>query len=818
MTFATDTAVVQALQRALTHFESGRIAEAKDLCRQILCRHVDHAEALHLLGIMTSADGDLPSGIELIRRCLVARPDWAEARSNLANALRSAGCLDESIAASRTALKLMPDNWVAHNNLGVALCDRGSIDEAITAYRLAIQLNPGYAEAHSNLANALRQAGNFDDAVAACGAALKINPHLAEAHRNLGDILKDQNRLDEALAAYRSALQINPGDPDAMNNLGICFADKGEHDAAIAVFGRAIQLSPEFSEAHNNLGNALKNKGQVEDAVSAYARAIRLNPKFAEARNNLGVALHDLGKFDDSHASFMEALILNPKYAEALSNLGNLLLERGQLDEAVRVFTRAIELRPELAEAHTNLGNALKAGGQLEDAIKAYEQAVLLQPDNSRFQSNLVYASLFHPEFSTQAIRRQLEDWNHRHGRHAATEGTRHKNDPTPDRPLRIGYISPNFRDHVIGRNVLPLLREHDRTRFEIVCYARLNRRDEFTPVFESVSDEWRDITGMSDDRVAQLIMEDRIDILIDLAMHLSDNALPILALKPAPIQIAFAAYPGSTGLDAMNYRLTDPQLDTPGKTDGDYSERSIYLAETFWCYESPEAPPITELAAISNGYITFGCLCEFCKINPPLMALWANVLNQTPNSRLLLLAPAGDSRQRVLECFLKFDIGMERLIFVARQPRLEYLRTYNLIDIGLDTLPYNGHTTSLDAAWMGVPVVSCIGQTVAGRAGWSQLSNLGLPELAARSQEEFVAIATNLAADLPKLSQLRETLRRRMQRSPLMDAPRFSRNVEDAYRLAWRRWCADQQPAPQPNRVVVKVGPIAHRKPAKAA
>jgi predicted O-linked N-acetylglucosamine transferase (SPINDLY family) len=699
------------MRLAMSHFESGGSGDAEKLCRRILSQCPQHAEALHLLGILSAQAGDIDGGVELIRRCLIVRPDWSEAHCNLANALRGARRLDESIAAARRAVELSPLNAMAHYNAGVALHEKGMIDEAIAELRCALHLNPQYAQ--------------------------------------------------------------------AMNDLGVCFVSQGKHEAAIALYLAAVRVAPEFSEAHNNLG----------------------------------VALLDCGRLDESIDSFIAALKIHPDYVEALNNLGNLLVERGQLDDAVRILSRAIRLNPELAEVHNNLGNALKSSGRLDEALSAYQQAVEFSPENSRFHSNLVYAELFHPDYGEREIRRGLIDWNTRHGNRLTSPVQGHLNVPLPDRRLRIGYISPDFRDHVIGRNVLPLLREHDHEQFEIFCYARLNRRDQATQCFERHCDNWRDITGLSDERVARMISDDRIDILIDLAMHLSDNVLPILARRPAPIQIAFAAYPGSTGLHAIDYRMSDPYLDSPGKAESNYAEKTIGLPETFWCYDPRAIPgPVDEtlrvspLPALTTGQITFGCLCEFCKINPKLLGLWAGALKRVAGSRLLMLAPPGESRQRILENFGTFGIGAERFMFVARQPRLDYLRTYDLIDICLDTLPYNGHTTSLDAMWMGVPVVTRVGDTVAGRAGWSQLNNLGLTELAARTDDQFINIAANLATDLPKLADLRADLRQRMELSPLMDARRFARNIENAYRGVWREWCARQDLAQRPERVEVYV------------
>jgi predicted O-linked N-acetylglucosamine transferase (SPINDLY family) len=819
-----EISTAQKLQQAMALYQAGGFDGSVALCRDLLKIDPHQADALHLLGILLAQRGELDQGIQLLQRAVELCPASGEARSNLANALRSAGRAAEAAEAARRAVQFAPRNAIAYNNLGAALGDMGLTGEAIAAHTRAAELNPDYAEAFTNLAGALLQAGLPTEALTAANRALELEDtrrvgvpahhlHVAQAHRHRGDALKALGRLEEATAAYRELIEIDRGDVDAMNRLGLCFLERAELDAAIDIFRRAAHLAPDIAEIHNNLGNALKHKGRGQEAAAAYRRAININPRFAEAHNNLGVALHDLSQLPAAHESFLAAIRLRPDYADALANFGNLLAERGQLDDAISVLRHAIKFRPDLADAHSNLANALKATGRLDEALAAYETAANLQPARSHLHSNLVYASLFHPAYTQDAIAQNLREFNRRHGR--TGHQIEHGNDPAPNRPLRIGYISPNFRDHVIGRNLLPLLWNHDHSRFEIFCYARLNRRDELTPQFESACDQWRDITGMSDAAVARQIADDKIDILVDLAMHLSDNVLPILALKPAPVQITFAAYPGSTGLDAIDFRLSDPFLDSE-ESAAKYSEKTLLLPKSFWCYWSPEEEEVGELPALAAGGVTFGCLNEFCKINTPTLELWAGVMRKVNASRLLLLAPEGEPRRCVLETLEAAGIAATRVTFVARQTRRDYLRLYHLIDIGLDTLPYNGHTTSMDSMWMGVPVVTRLGHTVVGRAGWSQLSNLGLTELAAHTDEQFIEIASNLARDVPRLQALRGGLRQGMQRSPLMDAPGFARGVEAAYRIAWNRWRLENQPD-QP-RVEVQIGDFARNRAAKAA
>jgi predicted O-linked N-acetylglucosamine transferase (SPINDLY family) len=295
----------------------------------------------------------------------------------------------------------------------------------------------------------------------------------------------------------------------------------------------------------------------------------------------------------------------------------------------------------------------------------------------------------------------------------------------------------------------------------------------------------------MTDEAVEQRIREDRVDVLVDLTLHMAQNRLLVFARKPAPVQVTFAGYPGTTGLSAIDYRLTDPYLDPPDFDDHCYAEESLRLADTFWCYDPPSGEPaVNPLPALEKGYVTFGCLNNFCKINPVVLKLWAQVLKAVERSQIMVLAAEGSHRRQTLDLLGREGIASDRVTFVARQSGRKYLELYHRIDMGLDTFPYNGHTTSLDSFWMGVPVVSLAGQTAVGRGGLSILSNLGLTELAAHDCERYIGIAVDLANNRPRLAELRATLRQRLQDSPLMDAPRFARNVEAAYRAMWQRWC----------------------------
>jgi predicted O-linked N-acetylglucosamine transferase (SPINDLY family) len=748
----------EALAIAIQHHQAGRLQAAEQIYRQILAVEPNHADAWHLLGMINGQAGNHQLAVEYIYRALAVKPDWAEAYYSLGVALNDQGKPDEAIACYRRVLELKPDYAEAHNNLGVAFKEQGKLDEAVACYRRALELKPDFAEIYNNLGVAFKEQGKLDKAVACYRRALELNSRYAEPHNNLGAAFKDQGKLDEAVACYRRALELRPDYAEAYNNLGAAFKDQGKLDGAVACYRRALELRPDYAEAHRNLGVVLRDQGKLDEAVACYHRALELKPDYAEAHGNLGVALRD----------------------------------QGRLDEAIACYRHALELKPNLVDAHNNLGNALKDQGKLDEAIACYRRTLELKPDYAYAHSNLVYSQVFCPGYDTQTLYEETRRWNRQHAEPLAKLIEPHGNDRSLHRRLRIGYVSPDFRDHAESFFTVPLLSAHDHQDFEIFCYADVICPDEITARLRGYADAWRDITGLTDEQVAQRVRQDKIDVLVDLTMHMARNRLLVFARKPAPVQVCWLAYQGTTGLSAMDYRLTDAYIDPPGLYDGCYSEESVRLPDAFWCYDPLAGEPaVGALPALDKSHVTFGCLNNFCKVNDSVLRLWARVLRAVDRSRLMLLAAEGSPRRHTLDLLEQEGVPPDRVTFVGRVPRPRYMELYHGIDIGLDTFPYTGQTTSLDAFWLGVPVITLVGQTPAARAGLSLLNNLGLPELIAETPEQYVRIAVELAQDLSRLSELRATLRNRLRNSPLMDAPRFARNVEAAYRNMWQRWCA---------------------------
>jgi protein O-GlcNAc transferase len=672
----------------------------------------------------------------------------------------------------------------------------GRLREAEQLYRQVLGQQPEHVDAMHLLGVIAHQAGHNDTAADLIRRAIALRPNFPEACSNLGIALKDKGQLDESIAAFRQAIADRPDYTEAHYNLGIALKDKGQLDEAITAFRRAIALRPNYAEAHNDLGIALKDKGQVDEAIATLRRAIALRPNYAEANNNLGSALRDGGQFDKAIAAYHEAIALDPKFPEAHYNLGIALRDEGQFDKAIAAYQRAIALNPNFPEAHNDLGNALKDKGQLDEAIAAYRRAIALDPDNASIDSNLVYTFHLHPAYDTQAIVEEHRRWNRQHAQPLRKFIRPHNNNGDLDRRLRIGYVSADFRNHSVSWFLLALFRQHDHGGFEIICYSDVSNCDGVTDRLRTCADGWRNIVGWSDERVADKVRDDKIDILVDLAGHTAGNRLRVFARKPAPVQASYLGYPGTTGLSEMEYRFTDSLADPPGKTESLHTEKLWRLPVCNWCFSEPDdGPPVGPLPAEIGGSICFGTFNNFAKASPAIMELWAAILNAMPSSRLIIKSRGlGEQsvRERINRYFALRGVQVDRLEIRGHEPNIaSHLGAYNQMDIALDTFPYHGTTTTCEALWMGVPVISLVGQTHVSRVGVSLLSCVGLKELIAQSAEEYVSIAVGLAKDLPRLAELRRTLRSRMHASPLMDAPRFARDIETAYRQMWRNWCA---------------------------
>ena len=598
-------------------------------------------------------------------------------------------------------------------------------------------------------------------------------------------------RLAAAEAAYLEVVGLDPNYSDALHMLGLLAVGHGQPERAVELIRRAIVHRPDNPEAYFNLGVALDATGDAARAREAWAAAVRQRPTYVDALRRLGDSYQKAARWDDAIAALKRAVELDPRDAAARALLGATLRERGRPDEAISTLTAAIGIDPGNADAHANLAIAFGDVGRLADALAAARAAVRLGPTDAHVHSNLCYALHYHPDVSPTTIRDEHSAWRRRHADPLLGAIAPHPNDCEPGRPLRVGYVSSDLVLHPVARLLLPVLRAHDRSRFSVHLYSTGSRRDAFTDRVKAAGDGWHDCSTLSDEAVAGQVRADRIDILVDLSLHSAHNRLRVFARKPAPVQVSWLGYPSTTGLTTIDHRFGDAVLDPPGEADDLYTERTVRLP-TYWCYAVPDgAPAVADPPSAKRGHVTFGSLNNFLKVNDPLIALWATLLKRVPEAKLLLHSKPGGHWKTTHDKFAAAGVDPRRVSFVGFLPYEHYFRQYHNIDVALDTMPYGGGITTCDALYMGVPVVTRLGATAVGRVGASMLTAVGLDELVAANDGGYVEIAAGLAADRPRLADLRRTLRGRMATSPLMDAAGFTTAVEAAYRRMWDEHCA---------------------------
>jgi predicted O-linked N-acetylglucosamine transferase (SPINDLY family) len=631
--------------------------------------------------------------------------------------------------------------------------------------------------------------GRLAEAEALYRQILDVEPTCGDATANLGVIALRVNRPSHAAELFRRAMAIQANVPEYHHGYGVALTQLNELTAAEAQFRRAVTLQPDFIDAWRHLGHVLRLQHRLEEALRTLEHVMAAHPDDVPAMDEMAMTLNRMQRFADALTCIERAIQIRPDMAVLHKNRGNALLGLDRVNDAADAFEQAIRLCDSDAVFHNNFGYCMLEIGNVPQAIASFRRAVELAPGVASYRLNLLYTMQFDPAVDLQTLAGEQRQFDALYAAPLRRQILPHTNDRDPNRRLRIGYVSPDFRRHPVGFFIRPLLEHHDRSAFEIHCYSNVQKPDELTAACRAAADGWVDIAAMNDQQVAQKIRADGIDILIDLALG-GGGRLLVFALKPAPVQVAYLGYPGTTGLGTMDYRLTDAYLHPPGALTSWYSERSVRLAHSYWCYApEPPAPAVAPLPAASAGHVTFGSLNAFRKISDDALDAWARILKHVPDARLILHAMEGWPREHATEVFKRHEVEADRVEFVGRVARGDYFRTYDRIDIALDAFPYTGGTTTCDALWMGVPVVSLGGDRAVFRGGVSVLWNAGLPELLASSADEYMAIATSLAANLPALSAMREGLRQRLLNSPLMDAPGFASDFEAALRNMWRQW-----------------------------
>ena len=649
---------------------------------------------------------------------------------------------------AETLIKAAPKNGDALNLLAVIALDESRSADAEKYARSAVAVASANAIYLNTLGNALLSQGRSDEATDALTRAHRAAPTQADILFNLANAQRQAGRLEDAMESYRQVAGLRPGHIGAYNNLALMMKALGDPESAATVLIEAIAHAPQAGELRFNLGNAFQAAGRAGAAEGAYRKAIELMPNHAEAHANLGVVLTELGAKADAEAAFRTAISLNPNLASAYVGLAD-LADDGTMDAV------------------------------------AHRRAVLaLKPDLAAIRSSLLMCLHYTPEPTRAELFEEHRAFGAIHGRSKNAFNPDH--DLSPDKKLRIGVVSGDFRFHAMLFFALPVFEARDRNTFTLHCYATNAKTDEHTLAFRKAADAWRDVRALSPEDLAALIVRDQIDILIDLSGHAPHNRLPTFAAKPAPLQIAWGDYVDTRGLAAIDVLLGD-NTHTPPADDRYYVERVVRFAPDYICYRPPVyAPPVASSPSIKNGYVTFGTFSEITKIGPASVKLWARVLNSMPTAKFLLnnyLLADGARQGRIVSLFMDEGIASDRLIFHTGGPHAVFLARYSEVDIILDTTPYSGGLTTCEALLMGVPVLTIPGDRFCGRHAAAHLINGGFADGVAQSEEDLIEKARALSQALPSRSQLRA----HFLVSTVCDVTRFSTAFYGALRAEWR-------------------------------
>ncbi len=708
-----------------------------------------------------------------------------------------AGRFDEAERLYRIlAARSSPEPDALHN-LGLILRRRGDKAAAAALIRQALSLRPDMAEAHNSLGNLHSDARTFPAAAESYAAAIALKPDYAEAHFNLAGALIALERPEAAVASLETALRLKPDFARAHQRLGEIASAGGRFEDAVAVFAAAARFDPGLAAAHDARGVVLQRLGRLLEAEAAHRRAIALTPDLAEPHTNLGTALQRLGRPEEAAQSYEEALRHAPDHVAALTNLGAVLQRLGRFAPAVERLERALTLAPDAADAWVNLGLAHQRLGHIATAEECFRRAMAIRPADAHAHSNLIFLLDFDPARNAAAQQAERRRWAARHAA-GLIPAVGHDNAPEPERRLRVGYLSADFRAHSAAFAFAAVLLNHDQGAVESVCYSGALREDEWSARFRAKARLWRPVEGMSDEALAERIRGDRIDILVDLSGHSAGNRLPVLARKPAPLQLTAWGHANGTGLPAVDYLLADRVL-VPPEEASLFAERIHYLPSAFALTAPDDLPPLTPLPAIRGGTITFGCLNRLAKLTAASVEIFAAVLDRVAGARLVLKAREFEDAAARLEVTARFaacGIAADRLRLLGASDHRNHLAAYGEVDIALDPLPHGGGISVMEALWMGVPTVALPGLAPSHRMAASILTAAGLEEFIARNSEDYLAIAAAWADRVGALAELRAGLRARLGARPLGNGPLYARLVEAAYRAMWREWCAGHNAA----------------------
>jgi len=681
-------------------------------------------------------------------------------------------------------------------NQALRLHQAGRIADAQAVCREILQHAPRHFDALHLLGVMEYQCGRCEEADRLLRQALAVEPRAAAACSNHGIVLHELKRYDEALARYDRAIALKPDYAEALSNRAMTLTELERFPEAVASCDKSLALKADYPEAHSNRGNALCHMRRFDEALASCEKAIALRPNYADALSNHGNALTELGRFDEALASYDAALALKHGLAAAWVGRGNVFLNLNRYGEAFAAFQKALAIRPDSLKALAQLAHYYERHGRMEEAIACYDRVLAVKPDFPEVISNKVFALDLVPEAGFSEHQEARREWWRRVGaKIAAKAAARHDNNRDPARRLVVGYVSSDFRRHSAATTFWPVIENHAKAQYEVVCYSCSVVRDDVTKDFQRAADRWVDAAQLTDDELAARVRADKVDILVDLSGHSGGNRLGTFARKPAPVQVTAWGHGTGTGLPTIDYLFSDP-VTIPEAVRPLYAEKIYDLP----CVIMSALPPI-ELArggppVLANGYVTFGVFNRITKISDQAVAIWARVLREAPGARLLMKDGAYDEaplRDLQRQRFAAHGITEERIDFLGSSPREQHLAAFGKIDIGLDPFPQNGGVSTWEALHMGVPIVAKLGNTAPSRLSGAILTSIGMEDWVAPTIDHYAACAVRFAGEPDRLAQLRRELPARIAACPSGNGALYTRAVERAYRTMWENYCREQ-------------------------
>ena len=807
--------------------DQGKMEEAIKAYENALLLKPDLAETYSNMGVALQSQGKLEEAIKVYKKSILLKPDYSEAYSNMGNVLQAKGNLDEAINFYNKSVLLQPDDSEVYNNMGNIYRDQGDLEKAIEAYNKSILLNPDYAKAFSNMGVAFQDQGKFEEAIEAHKKSILLKPDYAEAYNNLGVALQSQGKLEEAVKTYNKSILLKPDYAEAYNNIGVALQSQGKLEEAITVYKKSIFLKSDYARPYNNMGNVLKVQGKLEEAITVYKKSISLKPDYADAYSNMGVALQSQGKLEEAITVYKKSILLKPDFAKAYNNMGNVLKDQGKTEEAIKSFKNALLLKPDFAEAFNNMGNAFQGQNKLGEAIEAYTKALSIKPDYDSARAQRLHQQAHICDWTAIEEDRKLipelgifeksvspffmlsledaPDLHHQRSKLYSINMYPQKPIPLPDKPLkkpkriRIGYFSADFKIHPVSYLIAKVIEKHNRDKFEIFGYLLVgNKEDELRKRFEKSFDALKDVSKFSDKEVALLSRQDNIDIAIDLNGYTQNSRSSIFAYRAAPVQINYLGFPGTMGADFIDYIIADQHL-IPTENKKYFTEKPIYLPNTYM--------PTDNSREFSNRFISrsdmglpdeafvFCCFNNNYKITNLEFDIWMRLLIKVKGSVLWLRRSNQLSDKNIIKEAKKRNVDASRIVFADRVPIEEHLARHKLADLFIDTFAFNAHTTTTEALWAGLPVITKQGKGFAARVAGSLLKAIGLPELITKNVRDYENLIFELATNTNKLKVVKDKISENRLSKPLFDTELYLKHIEYGYQQAYQNYFDGKPP-----------------------